>query len=177
MQRFSPSLVVLVLGFGALGCHLAAAPVELQARAFPLDHVHLLPGGPFKERFDVNIRYLLDDIQPDRLLAGFREQAGLHKKADRYGGWEARGINGHGLGHYLSAVSALHAASDDPDVKRRAKERVDHIVAELAACQQANGDGYVLPVNKRIYEDLCAGRIKASGFSLNDEWVPNYTLH
>jgi DUF1680 family protein len=153
-----------------------AAPVELQARAFPLDHVHLLP-GPFKDRLDVNVRYLLDDVDADRLLAGFRQQAGLPEKAKRYGGWEARGINGHGLGHYLSAVSALHAASDDPVVKRRAKERVEYIVSELAACQRANGDGYVLPVNKRIYEDLRAGRIKASGFNLNDEWVPNYTLH
>ncbi len=164
-------------GLGLLALSTAdAAPVATQASAFPLDHVHLLP-GPFKERLEVNVRYLLDDIDPDRLLAGFRQQAGLPEKAKRYGGWEARGINGHGLGHYLSAVSALHAASDDPDVKRRAKERVDHIVAELAACQQANGDGYVLPVNKRIYEDLRAGRIKASGFDLNDEWVPNYTLH
>jgi DUF1680 family protein len=153
-----------------------AAPVELQARAFPLDHVSLLP-GPFKDRHDVNAHYLLDHVDADRLLAGFREQAGLSKKAGRYGGWEASGINGHSLGHYLSAVAALHATSGDPQVKHRAKVRVDDIVSELAACQAANGDGYVLPVNKRVYEDMRAGRIKVSGFGLNDVWVPNYTLH
>ena len=154
----------------------SAAPVTPAAEPFPLDQVHLLP-GPFKDVADVNVRYLLDNIDPDRLLAGFRQQAGLAKKAERYGGWEARGINGHGLGHYLSAVSALCAASDDPAVKGRARERVDYIVSELAACQSANGDGYVLPVDKRIYEELRAGQIRASGFNLNGEWVPNYNLH
>lgn len=150
----------------------SAAPVPIQAEPFPLDRVRLLP-GPFQAGQDVDARYLLDVVEPDRLLSGFRAQAKLPKKADRYGGWEARGINGHSLGHYLSAVAALYASTGEP----RALERVNYVVSELAACQQANGDGYVLPVNKRIYEDLRVGRIKASGFSLNDEWVPNYTLH
>lgn len=175
MKHPAPSLLALGFCLCAAG-NLNAAPVEIQARPFPLDHVHLLP-GPFKDRHVVNARYLLDHVEADRLLAGFRQQAGLPKKAERYGGWEARGINGHSLGHYLSAVAALHATSADPVVKRRAKERVDYIVAELAACQQANGDGYLLPVNKRVYEELRVGNIRASGFGLNDEWVPNYTLH
>ena len=151
---------------------LRATAVPLRAEPFPPARVRLLE-GPFKARQDANARYLLEVVEPDRLLAGFRAQAGLPQKAERYGGWEARGINGHSLGHYLSALAFLHATTGDP----RAKERLDYAVAELAACQQANGDGYVLPVNKRVYEDLRAGRIKAAGFSLNDEWVPNYTLH
>lgn len=141
-----------------------------------MDHVRLLP-GPFLARQEVNALYLLDHVDADRLLAGFRQQAGLPKKAERYGGWEGRSISGHSLGHYLSAVAALHAVSGEPDVKHRARERVDYIVSELAACQLANGDGYVLPVNKRVYEDLRAGRIRASAFDLNGVWVPNYTLH
>lgn len=149
-----------------------AAPVALVAEPFPLSHVRLLD-GPFKDRQEINARYLLNDVEVDRLLSGFRAQAGLPEKAKRYGGWEARGINGHSLGHYLSAVAALYASTGDA----RAKERVNYIVAELAACQQANGDGYVLPVNKRVYEELRRGKIKAAAFSLNDEWVPNYTLH
>jgi uncharacterized protein len=150
----------------------SAAPVPIHAAPFPLDRVRLLP-GPFKAGQEVDARYLLEVVEPDRLLAGFRAQAKLPKKAERYGGWEARGINGHSLGHYLSALAALHASTGDP----RALQRMNYVISELAACQQANGDGYVLPVNKRVYEDLRAGRIKASGFSLNDEWVPNYTLH
>lgn len=168
--------ILMTSTFVAAASWSGAAPVAIEASPFPLDQVHLLP-GPFKERQDVNARFLLDDVDPNRLLAGFRQQAGLPIKADRYGGWEARGINGHSLGHYLSAVSALSATATDPAIKQRARERVDYIVGELAACQDANSDGYVLPVDKRIYEDLRAGRIQASSFNLNGEWVPNYTLH
>ena len=150
----------------------ASEPFLPQAMPFPLSRVRLLD-GPFKERQSVDARFLLDVVEPDRLLAGFRAQAGLPEKAKRYGGWEARGINGHSLGHYLSAVAALYAVTGDP----KALDRVNEVVAELAACQQANGDGYVLPVSKTIYEDLRQGKIKAGAFSLNDEWVPNYTFH
>src|SRR5439155_24304914 len=103
---------------------------------------------------------------PGRLLAGFREQAGLPAKAKRYGGWEAKDINGHSLGHYLSAIALLGL-----------RERVDYVVDELAACQKANGDGYVLPVPKKCFEDLRTGKIQANGFALNGVWVPFYTLH
>ena len=144
---------------------------HLQAEPFPLSRVRLLD-GPFKERQDLDARFL-KEVDPDRLLAGFRQQAGLPAKAQRYGGWEAQGINGHSLGHYLSALSLLYAATGES----WASERIRYIVDELAACQQANGDGYVLPVPKKVYEDIRAGKIKASGFSLNDWWVPNYTLH
>lgn len=149
-----------------------AEPAPRLAEPFPPNRVRLLD-GPFLTAQQTNARFLLEVVEPDRLLAGFRAQAGLPAKAERYGGWEARGINGHSLGHYLSALAYHHASTGDA----RARTRVDYIVAELAACQAANGDGYVLPVPKRVYEDLRAGRIKATGFSLNGEWVPNYTLH
>jgi DUF1680 family protein len=145
--------------------------LTLQAEPFPLSRVRLID-GPFKDRQDINDRYLRM-VEPDRLLAGFRQQAKLPAKADRYGGWEARDINGHGLGHYLSALSLQYAAAGEPWIA----ERISYIVDELAACQRANGDGYVLPEPKKVYEDIRAGRIKASSFSLNDCWVPNYTLH
>ncbi len=41
----------------------------------------------------------------------FRNVAGLPPKAVRFGGWEAKGINGQNLGHYLSAISACYAAT------------------------------------------------------------------
>ncbi len=167
-----PLLALLLLAAVTSLADAAEQPVPLAAEPFPLDRVRLLE-GPFKTRQELDARFLLEDVEPDRLLAGFRAQAGLPEKAKRYGGWEVRGINGHSLGHYLTALAALHAATGD----ERAARRIDYIVAELAACQEANGDGYVLPVAKSIYEDLRAGKIKASGFNLNGEWVPNYTLH
>ncbi|KAF0095107.1 MAG: hypothetical protein E1N59_1153 [Puniceicoccaceae bacterium 5H] len=148
-----------------------ADPLPLKAEPFPLSQVHLTE-GPFKARQDVHLKYLLM-VDADRLIAPFREQAGLKKKADRYGGWEGAGIAGHSLGHYLSALSLLYATTGD----ERLKERVDYIVDELAQCQQANGDGYLLPVDKQALAKLGEGEIDASGFSLNGVWVPLYNLH
>jgi DUF1680 family protein len=143
----------------------------LQAKSFPQSQVRLLD-GIFKDRQEVHASYLMS-VDPDRLLAPFRIQAGLPAKAERYGGWESRDISGHSLGHYLSALSFLYTCRGD----RGVEERVHYIVDELAACQDANGDGYVLPVNKQAFEDLRAGRIAASPFTLNGVWVPFYTQH
>ncbi len=145
--------------------------IAFKTTSFALQDVRLL-AGPFKDAQDQNNRYLLS-VNADRLLAGFREEAGLPAKGKRYGGWEAREIHGHGLGHYLSAVSIAYAATGDS----RFLERVNYIVGELAACQQKNTNGYVAPMPQRIYRELQAGQIKAQAFSLNDYWVPNYTLH
>lgn len=150
----------------------AAQPLEKAAEPFPLNRVKLLP-SVFKARQDMNKKHLMEVVKPDRLLAGLREQAGLPKKADRYPGWEGAGINGHSLGHYLSALSACYAVDRDPEVKKR----IDYIVDEMAACQKKNGDGYVMSVPKHIYDKVRTGNFSVQGFSINDWWVPNYTLH
>ncbi|BCU78077.1 beta-L-arabinofuranosidase domain-containing protein [Luteolibacter sp. LG18] len=139
--------------------------------SFSLDRVRLT-GGPFHERQELHRGYLLG-VEVDRLLAPFRLQAGLDPRASRYGGWESRDISGHSLGHYLSAISLMQAATGDAELLRR----VHHTVAELALCQAANGDGYVLPVDKTAFEGVRTGRIEATPFSLNGVWVPFYTLH
>lgn len=140
---------------------------------FPLSATRL-GDGPFKEAFDVNRTYLLETLDPDHLLAEFRTVAGLPPKGRRYGGWEARAITGHGLGHYLSGLSALVAVSDDP----KAKARVDYIVDELALCQAKNGNGYVMTIPQdRVWNRIKKGEVKAGGFDILGWWVPNYTLH
>ena len=128
--------------------------------------------GPLKERQDVHARHL-EALDHDRLLAPYRLQAGLPPRAPRYGGWESRDISGHSLGHYLSALAHLHASVTAEWIR----PRIDHVVAELAACQAANADGYVLPVDKTAFAALRAGRVDATPFSLNGVWVPFYTLH
>jgi len=138
---------------------------------FPLSQIRLHE-GIFKERQEVHARYLMM-IEPDRMVAPFRVQAGLPSRAARYGGWESRDISGHSLGHYLSALCYLYASTSDECVR----ERINHIVDELAACQEANGDGYVLPVDKKAFEALREGKIDASPFALNGVWVPFYTQH
>src|SRR4051812_43459988 len=73
--------------------------VPVKAYSFKLQDVQLLD-GPFKIAMEADVRYL-QVIEPDRLLADFREHAGLKAKGAHYGGWEHSGLAGHTLGHYL----------------------------------------------------------------------------
>jgi len=150
--------------------HPVAPP---KAIPFPLQDVRLLD-GMFKDGQDVAVKYLLS-LEPDRFLANFRKEAGLPPKAKQYGGWESEGVSGHAGGHYLSACAIAYAATGD----KRFLDRVNYFVSELAACQRANGNGYVaaIPNGKKIYAEVAAGDIRVDSFGLNGGWVPNYTLH
>lgn len=57
---------------------------NLKAYPLPLDKVRL-KGGPLKQAQDVTAEYLLQ-LEPDRMLAGYRIRAGLKPKAEGYGG-------------------------------------------------------------------------------------------
>ena len=63
----------------------------LQARPLPLNRVRLL-GGPLKLAQDLDAAYLLE-LEPDRMMAYYREHAGLEPKAEPYGGWDGGGRN------------------------------------------------------------------------------------
>ena len=169
------------LGAAALASPALAQPMGRgRIESFPLSQVRLKPSR-FRTAQETNQRYLLS-LEPDRLLHNFRAGAGLQPKGAAYGGWEAAGIAGHSLGHYLSAVSLMWAQTGDPEFKQRAA----YIVEELAACQAANGDGYTgattvqrggeIVDGKIVYEEIRAGRIDTSG-GLNGGWVPIYTYH
>ncbi len=143
------------------------------AQPFPLRDVRLT-AGPFREAMERDARVLLS-WEPDRFLSRFRSEAGLQPKAPPYGGWEAEGIAGHSLGHYLSACSRMYVDTGD----ERFRDRVNYIVAQLAECQRANGNGYVaaIPNGKKVFAEIAAGHIEAHDFDLNGLWVPWYTLH
>lgn len=146
---------------------VSPAPLE----SFALADVRLLP-GPFRDAQQRSTAYLLS-LDADRLLHGFRVNAGLSPKAALYGGWESDPTwadihcQGHSLGHYLSGLAMMHAATGDP----RLRARADYIVAELAACQQAGGTGLLsaFPEGPKLVAAYLAGE-KVSG-------VPWYTLH
>ncbi|MEX2315542.1 MAG: beta-L-arabinofuranosidase domain-containing protein [Pirellulales bacterium] len=150
---------------------LAAPPT---VKFFPLSDVRLLD-GPFKQAQDADRTYMLKyDI--DRLLAPFRKEAGLEPKAEPYADWERIGMAGHAGGHYLSAAAQLYASTGDPEIKKR----LDYMVAELAECQRALGDGYVggIPNSVAAWDRMAAGTLQVStGFRINGLWVPWYNLH
>jgi len=147
----------------------------VQARPIPLHDVRLF-GGPLKHAQDLDARYLLQ-LEPDRMLAYYRERAGLKPKAEPYGGWDGGGRNltGHIGGHYLSAVSLMWAATGD----ERFKQRADYIVGELKQVQDKHGDGYLsaLEGGRDAFGRLSRGEIRSASFDLNGEWSPWYTLH
>ncbi len=111
----------------------------IRAKPLPLNKVRLT-GGPLYRAQYLSGQYLLQ-LEPDRMLAYYRQRAGLQPKAEPYGGWDGPGRNltGHIAGHYLSALSLMYAATGDA----RFKERIDYMVKELKEVQDKHGDGYL----------------------------------
>ena len=151
-------------------------PEKVTFRVLPFDLAQVkLLDGPFKHATDLNLQSLLN-YEPDRFLAKFREAAGLEPKAEHYPGWENETIAGHSLGHYLSGCSLMYRTTGD----QRMLDRVNYIVDELAACQEADGDGFIgaFPNGKKILtEEVAKGDIRSQGFDLNGIWVPWYNEH
>ncbi len=171
IQTISIFLASVMMAGGAGGGRAAA--IDLPLQQFPPRDVRLL-AGPFRQAMELDAKYLLR-LEPDRLLSGFRSEAGLKPKADKYGGWESQGIAGHTLGHYLSACSRMYQDTGNPEFL----DRVNYTVAQLAECQTANGDGYVaaIPDGKGIFAQVARGEIRSQDFNLNGAWVPWYTIH
>jgi uncharacterized protein len=143
---------------------------------FELRQVELLD-SPFRAAKQLNAKYLME-LDPDRLLHNTRKYAGLQPKGNLYGGWEARGIAGHTLGHYLTALSQQYAATGD----ERMRARVIYIVKEMAECQRAYGDGYIgalPPIELQTLRGFKDGKVEVDGnFNFKGgAWVPWYTQH
>jgi len=152
----------------------ARAQDRLYPNEFPLKDVVLLD-GPFKHARDLNIRTLLQ-YDVDRLLAGYRKEAGLPAKASSYPNWD--GLDGHVAGHYLSALAMNYAATGNAECGRR----MEYMIAELKACQEANGAhhpdwgvGYAGAVPN---SDTIWSRLKKGDFTaFHAAWVPWYNVH
>lgn len=130
-------------------------------REFALNAVELTE--PVLENAFCKEQDYLRSIACDRLLAGFRETAGLEKKAERYpGGWEDAEIAGHTLGHYMTALSQLFAATGAKDIE----ERLKYLLEQLADCQAESG--YLFASPEEIFDRLERGEAA---------WVPWYTMH
>ena len=173
-------LVLCLLASSAAALAAKAGSAQPQAgqpaRPFALGDVRLLD-SPFRRAMERNAEYLLS-IEPDRLLHNTRSYAGLAPKGESYGGWEAHGIAGHTLGHYLTALSQQFAATGDARFRRR----IDYIIAEMAECQKAYGDGYIgalPPLELQTMRNFREGIVETEGpFNFKGgAWVPWYTEH
>lgn len=113
--------------------------------------------------FNLEKKYL-KSLNPDKLLKGFCEIAGIELDAEKYGGWETSAIQGHTLGHYLTAVAQAYTSSSDEDFKKI----TDYMISVLAKCQAENG--YLAAIPESHYTQLETGDTKGT-------WVPWYSMH
>ena len=165
------------LKFLGAGAALASAPWSQAStpgssglKYFSLRDVRL-GDGPFLKAQKLDEAYLLR-LEPDRMLANFRSNAGLAPRAPVYGGWESVEpwveirCHGHTAGHYLTAAACMFESTGDP----RFAERVDYMVKELAECQARTGGWLAaFPDGVAPLTDSLAGK-KFAG-------VPWYTTH
>lgn len=151
------------------------------ASPFCLSQVELLD-GPFCQAQTLTNEYLLS-LDPDRLLAGFYSNSGVESSAAIYGGWEAMGLAGHSVGHYLTAASQAFVRTKDS----RFREKVEAVVLGLCRCQEARGDGFLSAFRfpdgfdrqklEDTWRDISEGQLKTGGFDLNGMWAPWYVHH
>jgi DUF1680 family protein len=164
----SAAIAVAASGFIRAGTPGVPDKVVPQARPFPLQEVRLLD-GPFRQAMLLDQQYLMS-LEPDRLLHNFRVNAGLPSTAKPLGGWEAPDVElrGHAVGHYLSALALMYAATGD----RTFKTRADLMVAELAKIQEAQAKrfhpGYLSAFPEEFFD-----RVEAR----QRVWAPYYTIH
>jgi len=166
----------LIAGAAEPNSTLVKPVVPSVQQLFPPGEVRLLE-GPFKTMQDADHAYLLR-LEPDRLLAQFRVEAGLAPKAKPYGGWESPAqpgktwsLAGHSLGHYLSALSWMYRMTDDS----RLKERAAYLVRGLKECQDKRGDGSLVafPYARELAADIRSNKVE----TVDKYWAPFYTLH
>ena len=164
--------VSLVASASAAASEIAVAP-ETPAKLFPLESIRLLEAGPFSGAVKANREYVLA-LDPERLLAPFRREAGLPLTAQPYGNWESGGLDGHTAGHYLSALAHMIASGEDTS-DAQLRQRLEHVILELQTCQNAYGDGYVggVPGSRELWKAIAGGDVEA----INRKWVPWYNVH
>ena len=143
-----------------------------KVRLCPLSEVRISGSSVFAPAVRAGVSYV-DELDPDRLLAPFLREAGLPKKAECYGNWESCGLDGHTLGHYMSALANFIASGNDPD--GHFAKRLAYVVSELARCQAAHGDGRCdgVPKGAETWAKIKSG----DEGEIFKHWVPWYNVH
>lgn len=134
----------------------------IRVKPFALADIRLRPGLQLTA-LGVNRRFMTG-LEADRLLHTFRLTAGQPSSAEPYGGWEApdNELRGHFMGHYLSACALMWAQTGDEEIRHRG----EHLVAELAKCQQPSGYLSAFPTD--LFDRLR---------NHQRVWAPFYTYH
>ncbi|KAF2178146.1 DUF1680-domain-containing protein [Zopfia rhizophila CBS 207.26] len=151
-------------------------------RPFRLDQVRL-GGGLLQEKRD-RIKGFLRAYDERRFLVLFNNQAGRPNPSgvSPPGGWEDGGLlSGHWTGHFMTALSQAYAEQGETAFK----SKLDWMVAELAACQEAytarkkpTHPGYLGALPEDTVLRLGPPRFAVYGANANtNTWAAWYTQH
>lgn len=144
---------------------------------FALDEV-LVTDAYYRGAQEADIAFL-KKFDNDRLIAGFRENAGLQANAMRYNGWENGLLAGHSAGHYLSAAAQAVQATGDEDLAVKLEE----IISGLKECQEAAGsfggskEGFLFGANVQDASNVEKQFDIVQGDAEGNTWVPWYNTH
>ena len=168
MKRFIALTLAVIMLLSLFGCTAdnsnfsKVKPLTETLEDVDMKNVTLLDSYE-QNAFNLEKKYL-KSLESDKLLKGFCEIAGIELDAEKYGGWETSAIQGHTLGHYLTAVAQAYASSSDEDFKKI----TDYMISVLAKCQAENG--YLAAIPESHYTQLETGDTKGT-------WVPWYSMH
>ncbi len=161
-------IIILMIFMGAVFMVNANSIETIISPSVP--ETFLQDGTLFAVSQQVGLEYVLR-LDPDRLLAPCYTAMGKKAKGYTYGGWEARQIAGHSLGHYLSALSGFYHYTKNS----KAKEKLDYTVDCLAQIQR--NDGYIGGVSSAPFDAVASGNFTVDRFGLANYWVPWYSVH
>ena len=168
MKKIIAMTLIVVMLFSLFGCtadnlnFYKAQPLNETLEDVSMKNVTLLDSYE-QNAFGLEVKYL-KSLDAKKLLKGFCEISGVELDATKYGGWETSAIQGHTLGHYLTAVAQAYASSGDNSLK----EITDYMVSVLSKCQAENG--YLAAIPESHYEQIENGNTSGT-------WVPWYSMH
>ena len=131
--------------------------------------------------FEKEVMYLTA-FDTDKLLAGFRETAGVDMRgAERYPGWESMLIGGHTLGHYMTAcVKSCESANCNAADRQELLMILKRLVDGLKECQEAGKTGFLFGaiILDRENVELQFDYVEENKTNIiTQAWVPWYTMH
>lgn len=149
-------------------------------KAFGLSEVKL-KDEYFVNAYEKEVLYL-SSFETARLLAGFRETAGVDMQGKtRYPGWENMLIGGHTLGHYMTAcVRSYESANCTPEDRKILLRKIKHMLVGLKECQDALGTGFIFGavIQDKNNIELQFDYVEQGKTNIITEaWVPWYTMH
>lgn len=124
----------------------------------------------------------LTAFDPDKLLAGFRETAGVDMRGvPRYEGWESMLIGGHTLGHYMTAcVRSCESANCGGVDRQELLGILKRLIVGLKECQEAGKTGFLFGaiIRDKNNVELQFDYVEENKTNIiTQAWVPWYTMH